>query len=158
MFFVNNDVPDRDITAKMQSLEEQRQDYTKRHLKAMVDEEEEWVPKKWNATSLFLLWKVMNPLVDDPRVFRSIRCERNVLLPAPEWGTTLYEYVKEEKMTYTLWSLPERMVIECGMFKKLCWDEISRKSIKDFLSGELKRYVTERNNELLGRHGIQQLC
>jgi hypothetical protein len=55
MFFVNNDVPDRDITAKMQSLEEQRQDYTKRHLKAMVDEEEEWVPKKWNATSLFLL-------------------------------------------------------------------------------------------------------
>lgn len=148
MMYVNKDIPDRDIVEKWQNLESQRQRSLQKEIDNMVNLEDEWVPAGFNPDSLFLMWKFVNPLIDDPRVFKSVIAERNLFLPAPEWGSTLYEYIKKDKKTIIVWSLPEKIIIESGAYKAFDWDEISLTSLEAFKSRKLLKYVRNRNRTI----------
>lgn len=151
MIFVNTDISDEEVKIRAERFGHQTKEALSRELQNMIEQEEEWVPKEWDVHSLFLLWKWKDPEIFDPKVLRGAIVERCVLLPNPEWGTTLYEYVKEEKLCHTVWSLPEKIIIESGTYKNFDWDEISTKSIEQFMNKSLRKYVVRRNRVIQAR-------
>jgi hypothetical protein len=152
MLFCVTDIPDHKIMEKIELLEGQRREYLSRFLRAMVEEQEEWLPKGFKADSLFLIWRTHGPLVDDPRVFASIRAERSFTLPEPKWGSTLYEYINAENRTNIVWSLPREVIVKSNAFRALDWDDVSRRSINEYRSGQLKKYVLQRNKEIIAKN------
>lgn len=145
MIFVNTDISDSEVKIREERFETQTKEAVARELTNMIEQESEWVPKGWELSSLFLLWKWKDPEIFDPKVLRGAIAERCVLLPAPEWGTTLYEYIKEEDLCHIIWSLPEKIIIESGSYKSFEWDEVSLRSIEGFMDRSLKKYVEKRN-------------
>ena len=152
MLFIEKNVPDRDIEQNWEKLDTQRRESLSRFLQAMVEEEDEWIPKGFKAESLFLLWKVYGPLVDDPRVFMTVRPSRCYILPFSSWGSTLYEYVKAEKKTNIVWSLPRKVIIDSGAANSIQFDDISAVSIYAHQNGDLKKYVKKRNTAIVAKN------
>jgi hypothetical protein len=152
MLSIEQNVPDSDIEQNTAKIDHNRRQELSRFLRAMVEEEDEWVPKKFKADSLFLLWKVYGPLVDDPRVFMSVRPARSYIMPFSSWGSTLYEYIKAERRTAIVWSLPRKVVLECGLANHIKFDDISAASIYAHQNGDLKKYVKKRNKAIVAKN------